>query len=579
MEQERSGEGGGEEKKPSSSEANPSPRRPSSRRRRSRRPNSAKAAGESAKPAGEKAESGEGGGEQKSGSGRRKRWRRGRRGGRGPKDRAPKNGNGGERTPLPPAGDLPESPDLEGALVLVDSHAHLDDAAFDRDRRGIYERAVKSGVGFILTVGSDVNSSRKSVDIAKTFPGVHAAVGVHPHEVKSVGKKTIASLTSLAENPKVVAIGEIGLDYYRNQAPHKLQKHWFREQIRLAVKLQKPVIVHCRDAGEDVFNILEEERVWRAGGVVHCFTGDAELARKFLGLDLYLGAGGAITFENQAELREVFAEVPMERILIETDSPYLTPPPNRGKRNEPAYVVRVAEKLAEIKGLSLEDVVRATSVNVRRLFGMGSGSQPGTIAYPILGKLYLNITNRCSNVCFFCGLLSDRVYKGFDLTLEEEPDADAILEAVDGANGELADYEEVVFSGFGEPTLRLDVLKEVAGTLKQRGAKRIRLVTNGLGSRTNERNILPELRGLIDAVSVSMQAESPESYDKICKTKEIENPYPSVKEFIKEAKSLFEDVEVTAVEMRGLIDIEACEKVVTEELGVPFRKRMYSLAD
>ena len=213
---------------------------------------------------------------------------------------------------------------------------------------------------------------------------------------------------------------------------------------------------------------------------------------------------------------------------------------------------------------------------------MGSGSQPGTIAYPMGGKLYLNITNRCTNACFFCGLLSDRVHKGFDLTLEEEPDAAVILAAVEAlgeANGALSEFEEVVFSGFGEPTLQLDVLKEVAGTLKQRGAKRVRLVTNGLGSRTNGRNILVELRSVIDAVSVSMQAESPESYDKICKAKDIENPYPSVKEFIKEAKSLFEDVEVTAVEMRGLIDIEACEKVATEELDVPFRKQVYNVAD
>ena len=474
---------------------------------------------------------------------------------------------------------MPEFPDLGDAVVLVDSHAHLDDFAFDRDRRGTYDRAVKNGVGLILSVGSDLGSSRKTVDIAKTFEGVYAAVGVHPSEVKSVGKKTVSSLTSLAENPKVVAIGEIGLDYYHDKTQIKLQKHWFREQLRLAVKLQKPVIVHCRDSGEDVYSIMEEERVWRAGGVVHCFTGDIELARKFLGLDLYLGAGGAITFESQTELRDVFAEVPIERILIETDSPYMTPPPNRGKRNEPVFVRQVAEKLAEIKGLPLEDVVRATSVNVRRLFKMGTGSQPGTIAYPLGGKLYLNITNRCTNACFFCGLLSDRVHKGFDLTLEEEPDAAAIMEAVEAANGELSEYEEVVFSGFGEPTLRLDVLKDVAGTLRQRGAKRVRLVTNGLGSRANDRNILMELRGLFDAVSVSMQAESPEAYDKICKAQDIEDPYPSVKEFIKEAKSIFDEVEVTAVDMPGLIDIGACEKVATEELGVPFRKHTYSLVD
>jgi TatD DNase family protein len=343
----------------------------------------------------------------------------------------------------------------------------------------------------------------------------------------------------------------------------------------MAVKIGKPVIVHCREAGEDVFSILEEERVWRVGGVVHCFTGDAELARKLLGLDLHLGAAGPITFENSNELRSVFADIPIERILVETDSPYLTPPPNRGKRNEPAYTVQVAEKLAEIKGLTLEDVARATSVNVRRLFKIGPCPVPGTIAYPLAGKLYLNITNRCDNACLFCGLLSDRVFMGHDLTLESDPGVEAILEAA----GDPGSYEEVVFSGYGEPTTRLEDLKQVALELRGRGAKRIRLATNGLGNRVNGRSILPELQGLIDAISVSLQAESPEAYEKVCKTKEIENPYPSVKEFVSEAKRLFGDVEVTAVDMPGIIDIEACEKVAREELNVSFRRHSFALAD
>ncbi|MEE9257893.1 MAG: TatD family hydrolase, partial [bacterium] len=470
------------------------------------------------------------------------------------------------------AEDFPEAGDVVG---LVDSHVHLEDSAYDGDRRKVFERALSRGVGTIISVGSDIESSRKTLDIAKSFPGVFAAVGVHPHEVKSMANKSASAIKSLSESSKVVAIGEIGLDYHYNHSPRKLQRHWFREQIRLALKVGKPVIVHCREAGEDTFRILEEEKAFRVGGVVHCFTGDADLARKFLSLDLHLGAAGPITFEKSEELRAVFAEVPLERILVETDSPYLTPPPNRGKRNEPAFVVQVAETLAEIKGLGLVDVARATAANIRRLFKIGPASQAGIIAYPISGNLYLNITNRCSNACFFCGLLSDRVYKGYDLTLEEEPSAEAILEAA----GDPGEYEEVVFSGFGEPTLRLDELKRVAAELRARGAKRIRLVTNGLGSRTNGRNILPELRGLIDAVSISMQAESPESYEKICKPKDLENPYPSIKEFIREAKSLFDEVEVTAVDMPGLIDIEACEEVVREELGVPFRRHAFSLAD
>ena len=517
---------------------------------------------------------------RRKGSGRRGgRPKNSRRRGRGQRGGPTQSGRSAQGAPS--AGKAVDEkafesiPLVEGAAILVDSHAHIDASDYDGDRRKILERALSKGVGTIIAVGSDLDSSRKTVDIANSFEEVFAAVGVHPHDVKSVANKSAGHIKVLADNAKVVAIGEIGLDYHYDHSPRKLQKHWFREQIRMAVKIGKPVIVHCRDAGEDVFSILEEERVWRVGGVVHCFTGDAELARKFLGLDLHLGVAGPITFENSDELRSVFADVPIERILVETDSPYLTPSPNRGKRNEPAYTVQVAEKLAEIKGLTLEDVARATSVNVRRLFKIGPCPVPGTIAYPLSGKLYLNITNRCYNACLFCGLLSDRVFVGHDLTLESDPGVEAILEAA----GDPDRYEEVVFSGYGEPTTRLEELKQVALELRGRGAKRIRLATNGLGNRVNGRSILPELLGLIDAISVSLQAESPEAYEKVCKTKEIENPYPSVKEFVSEAKRLFGDVEVTAVDMPGIIDIEACEKVAREELNVSFRRHSFVLAD
>jgi len=514
-----------------------------------------------------------GSGEDSARTGRGRRWRGRRRHGKNSKGRSALNGPTIAKIPVP--GGVESLPAVDGAATLVDSHAHIDAADYDGDRRKVLERALSQGVGIIIAVGSGLSSSRKSVDIANTFDGVFAAVGVHPHEVKSIAKKSVAPIKVLSENPKVVAIGEVGLDYHYRHSSQKLQKYWFREQIRLAVKVGKPVIVHCREADEDVHQILEEERVWRVGGVVHCFTGDAGVARKFLKLDLHLGASGPITFEKSGELREVFADIPLERLLVETDSPYLTPPPNRGKRNEPANTFQVAQKLAEIKGIGLEEVARTTTANVRRLFKIGPPPQTGKIAYSLAGKLYLNITNQCSNSCFFCGLLSDRVHRGYDLTLEAEPDAASIL----GAAGDPGDYDEVIFSGFGEPTLRIDELKEVAAELRRKGAKRIRLATNGLGSRVNNRNILPELRGLIDVISVSLQAESADSYDKVCKTKDIENPYSSVKDFIREAKAAFSEVEVTAVDMSGIIDIEACEKVARDELGVPFRRRTFTLTD
>jgi TatD DNase family protein len=454
----------------------------------------------------------------------------------------------------------------------------LADPAFDRDRRAVVERASAQGVGFILAVGSDLETSRKAIDVAGSFQGVYAAIGVHPHEVKGVDSKTLPALASMAGHSRVVAVGEIGLDYYRNNSPQKAQRHWFREQVRLAIKAGKPVVVHCRDAGEDVHAILAEEKVWRVGGVVHCFTGAAELAQKLLALDLHLGAAGPIVFEGGEALREAFAGVPIERILVETDSPYLAPPPMRGKRNEPALAYQVAEALAGIHGLSVGEVARITSSNARRLFGIGPAPKAGALAYPHQGRLYLNITNRCQNACYFCGLLSDRVFKGHDLTLPADPGQEPGAQAVLAAAGDPSGYEEVVFSGFGEPTLRLDVLVEVARGLRERGARRIRLVTNGLGGRSAGRDILNELRGLFDAVSVSLQAATPEAYAKVCKTQGIADPYPSVKDFIRGARLCFPEVEATAVAMPG-IDLAACERVAREELGVPFRARPYVLTD
>ncbi len=461
-------------------------------------------------------------------------------------------------------------PDTNGLPVLVDTHAHLIDKAFARDRQGVVERAIEERVHYVISMGTCLESSKKTLALAASYAGVYAAVGVHPSDVAGVGERTIKGVARLLENPKAVGVGEIGLDYYRDGAPRKVQQRWFRAQVRLAVETGKPIVAHCRDAAEDVYAILQEEKAWRAGGVIHCFTGDDEQARKFLDIDFHLGAGGAITFSRAEALRDVFERVPIERVLLETDSPYLTPPPHRGKRNEPAYLARVADAFAEIHGVSAEEAARITTENARRLFRMGPGREEGSVAYPLGRSLYLNVTNRCQNACFYCGLLSDRVYKGHNLTLEREPDAAEVLAAA----GDPSRFEEVVFSGFGEPTLRFDLLKEVAGELRRRGAKRIRLATNGLANKTHGRNVLPELQGLVDAISISIQAGDPEAYVKICKTKDMEEPYAHVREFVRWAKNYIPEVEATAVRMSGLVDIEACERAA-KELDVPFRAHDY----
>ncbi|MBM4121885.1 MAG: TatD family deoxyribonuclease [Nitrospira sp.] len=256
--------------------------------------------------------------------------------------------------------------------MLIDSHAHLDDARFDGDREAVIARAQQAGVETFVTIGCDLATSRAAVELADRYPFVYATIGVHPHEVKQIGDDWYDELRRLAKHPKVVAYGEIGLDYHYNYSPPKLQRDRFREQIVLARELGLPIIVHTREAQEDTITILKEEQAQKVGGVFHCFSGDAWLAKDALDLGFFLSFSGVITFQNATMLRDIVKTVPMDRLLVETDCPYLTPVPHRGKRNEPAYVRHVAEKIAELKAegtaVTVEEIGHITSQNARRLF-------------------------------------------------------------------------------------------------------------------------------------------------------------------------------------------------------------------
>jgi TatD DNase family protein len=254
--------------------------------------------------------------------------------------------------------------------MLIDTHTHLDDARYNDDREAMITRAREAGVEAFLTIGCDLGTSQAAVALADQFPFVYASVGVHPHEVKHIQDGWYDELRRLAKCNHVVAFGEIGLDYHYNHSSPKDQRERFREQIQLARELKLPVIIHTREAQEDTVTILKEERASEIGGVFHCFSGDAWLAKEALDLGFYLSFSGILTFQNAAALREIAKQTPLERVLIETDCPYLTPVPYRGKRNEPAYVLEVAQRLATIHGpaLSLEQIGRQTSDNAKRLF-------------------------------------------------------------------------------------------------------------------------------------------------------------------------------------------------------------------
>ncbi|WP_447973243.1 TatD family hydrolase [Nitrospira sp. Kam-Ns4a] len=260
--------------------------------------------------------------------------------------------------------------------MLIDTHTHLDDARYDEDREAVLARAREAGITALVTIGCDLASSRAAVALADRYPQVYATVGVHPHEVRQIGDDWYDQLRRLAAHPKVVAYGEIGLDYHYNYSPPRLQRDRFREQVCLAKDLGLPIVVHTRAAQDDTIAILREEKADRVGGVFHCFSGDAALARQALDLGFYLSFSGVVTFRNAEPLREIAKTVPLDRMLVETDCPYLTPVPHRGKRNEPAYVRLVAERIADLTrpaGPSpLEEIGRITSENAQRLFQLAA---------------------------------------------------------------------------------------------------------------------------------------------------------------------------------------------------------------
>ena len=251
--------------------------------------------------------------------------------------------------------------------MLIDSHAHLDDKQYNGDRSAVIAEIKAAGVTNVINIGADMKSSRASVKLAEEFDFIYAVVGVHPHYAKSMTDSDIAELKALAEHPKVVAIGEVGLDYYYEKSEKEEQKHWFRKQLQLAKELNLPVVIHDRDAHSDCLEILKSENI--SNGVMHCFSGGAEMVKTVIDMGLYISLGGVITFKNARVAIEALRAVPMEKLLLETDCPYLSPEPHRGKRNTPAYIPLIAQKIAEIKGISYGEVCRTAAENTKNLFG------------------------------------------------------------------------------------------------------------------------------------------------------------------------------------------------------------------
>jgi TatD DNase family protein len=455
--------------------------------------------------------------------------------------------------------------------MLIDTHCHLDFKDFDLNRDEVISRAVKAGVGRIICVGSSIDGSRRAVELANKYEMVYATVGVHPHEARRVDGSVIAELKKLAGNKKVVAVGEVGLDYYRNLSSREDQVAAFKKFIRLAQDTALPLIFHTRDADEELLVVLREEAPQNVRGVVHCFSGNESFLRRCLDMGLYVSFTCKLTLKKADELRKIAALVPIEKLLLETDAPFLLPAPLKNKKipNEPANLVYLAEEWSKILGLSKDDIARITTHNANKLFSLGL-DEDARITYEIRDCLYLNITNRCTNACDFCMRNQTGFVKGHNLRLEKEPSAEEILRAI----GNPDKYREIVFCGYGEPTLRLDIVSAVSKELKAKGC-RVRVVTNGHGDIINGRRITKDIAGIVDKVSVSLNADTEEAYGRICKPQFGSAAYTAVIDFIKDCAANGIEAEVTCLDLPG-VDIAKCERIA-REAGGKFRLRRYGI--
>ena len=254
--------------------------------------------------------------------------------------------------------------------MIFETHAHYDDHKFDEDREAVLQKVIQSGVSPIINVGASIDSTKAAIELAKSHDYIYAAVGVHPSDIEDLNEESFMWLRAQTSYEKTVAIGEIGLDYYWDKEPEvqKAQRYWFGRQLELAREVELPVIIHSRDAAEDTVKVMKEHNAQELSGVIHCYSYSKEMAKEFVKMGYFIGVGGVVTFKNAKKLVETVEEIPIESILLETDCPYMAPEPHRGTRNDSSNIPFIIEKIAEIKGISKEDVERITEENAYRLF-------------------------------------------------------------------------------------------------------------------------------------------------------------------------------------------------------------------
>jgi TatD DNase family protein len=448
---------------------------------------------------------------------------------------------------------------------MIDTHAHLDFQHFNNDRQQVLDECRQNGLQFMINIGVDLQTSKASIELAEKYDYIYAVVGYHPHDSKDMTDSVFDEIAKLATHPKVVAIGEIGLDYYRDMSPRDIQQATFIRQLQLAERLKKPVVLHIRQAMEPAYEILRQHP--GNYGVLHAFPGNPSEAAEGIKMGYLIAFGGPITYPKSIS-PQVAASLPLSKIVTETDCPYLPPQQFRGQRNRPDYVCFVIDKLAEIfPRYSREDIRRITTKNAGRLFKLPVDDTP-ELAYMIGKSLYLNLTARCTNNCYFCPRNGGFHVAGHNLRLNREPDETEIMAAI----AKYSDYDEIVFCGIGEPTLRADLMLSLAAKLKSKKLP-IRLNTNGQGSLIAKHDLPSKLRGLIDSVSISLNAHDDVTYNKICRPQFGAKVYPEILKFARRCK---EEAIKTAFSIVTVpeTDIAACQKIA-DQVEIPLRIRSH----
>lgn len=451
--------------------------------------------------------------------------------------------------------------------MYIDTHAHLFYPNFIDDFDDVIQNAINAGVNKIIVPATDLSSSAQVISLINKYPQIYGTIGIHPHDSREWDKSMLPDLERLAQHERIVAIGEIGLDYYYDFSPKEKQMEAFHDQIQLALKLNLPVVVHNREADADIMEIMKQYYPQGLRAQLHCFNASLNDAREYVKMKYFISFTGNITFQKADDLRSTASAISLEHILLETDSPFMTPYPFRGKRNEPSNIPVIAAKLAELHHANVEDIARVTSFNAFKLFGIGD--KPMTsFTYKIRNSLYVNITNRCNADCVFCDRKGDAYISGYNLKMDksEEPDAEFYINEI----GDPKNYKEIVFCGYGEPTIRWDVVKAIASYVKENGGK-TRLNTNGHGSVIQKRDITPELKGIIDAVAISLNAITAEKYSELLRVDE--SLFHEMLKFAKSAKEQIANVSLSIVDIDE-VDKEPAKQFV-ENLGLDFRIRPY----